>query len=147
METSSSCFIFEKVSDALVFSLQDFFGIKIVVSVFDYFIFVEDFFQKYQNALNSFLHLFTFLGIPIAENKTMGPIKALSFLDLQIDASLMLARLPVNKLSKYYDEQKYTFIKIYDSVATQISRRKTSICHESFQGEEVVSYDVYTMRL
>jgi hypothetical protein len=40
------------------------------------------------------------LGVPIAENKTVGPSNIITFLDFIIDTVLMMVRIPEEKLQK-----------------------------------------------
>lgn len=41
------------------------------------------------------------LGVPIAENKTVGPSNIITFLGFIIDTVLMMVRIPEEKLQKY----------------------------------------------
>ena len=47
-----------------------------------------------------FLSLCSYLGIPIAREKTFGPLTTLSFAGIELDSIQMDARLPSDKLSK-----------------------------------------------
>ena len=44
------------------------------------------------------------LGIPLAEDKVMGPTTSIEFLGIQLDTSRMEARLPAEKLTRLYGE-------------------------------------------
>ena len=53
-----------------------------------------------QQQLDLFLSLCTYLGIPIAPEKTCGPITSLSFAGIKLDSILLEARLPHDKIEK-----------------------------------------------
>ena len=42
------------------------------------------------------------LGVPIAENKTVGPANIITFLGFIIDTVLMMVRIPEEKLQKLH---------------------------------------------
>ena len=47
--------------------------------------------------------LYSFLGIPMAPEKTVGPSTTLAFAGIQLNTALMEARLPQEKLDKCWD--------------------------------------------
>ena len=56
--------------------------------------------QFCQQQLELFLSLCTYLGIPIAPEKTCGPAKSMSFAGIELDSILWEARLPLDKIEK-----------------------------------------------
>lgn len=50
--------------------------------------------------MSSFQFLCEQLGIPLAEDNTIGPTTQITFLGLKIDTNLMLVKIPENKLLK-----------------------------------------------
>ena len=61
--------------------------------------------------LNNFLTVCQRIGIPIANEKTMGPDRALQFAGITLDTELMEARLPEEKLDKSYPSWA-TFVRV-----------------------------------
>lgn len=101
MGCSSSCKIFERFSDCLIWILEHHFKIVHVVKVLDDFLFIAPSFKECQKSLNFFLCLCKTIGVPIAYHKTVGPSTCLSFLGIELDSVNMVARLPVDKLTEY----------------------------------------------
>ena len=52
------------------------------------------------NDLQKFLAVCKEIGVPIKEDKTVGPCTCLTFMGLELDLGKMGARLPVDKLEK-----------------------------------------------
>jgi hypothetical protein len=50
--------------------------------------------------MDSFLYISSELGVPIAENKTLGPTTCITFLGLDIDTLTMVVNIPENKKLK-----------------------------------------------
>ena len=50
--------------------------------------------------MNTFMNVCDELGVPIAENKTVGPSNIITFLGFIIDTVLMMVRIPEEKLQK-----------------------------------------------
>ena len=74
-----------------------------------YFALLDDFLiispsnESCQHQLDTFLMLCSFLGIPMAPEKTVGLSTTLAFAGIQLDTALMEARLPQEKLAKCRD--------------------------------------------
>ena len=74
-----------------------------------YFALLDDFLiispsnESCQHQLDTFLMLCSFLGIPMAPEKTVGPSTTLAFAGIQLDTALMEARLTQEKLDKCQD--------------------------------------------
>ena len=60
--------------------------------------------KKFSNGcstlMNTFMNVCDELGVPIAENKTVGPSNIITFLGFIIDTVLMMVRIPEEKLQK-----------------------------------------------
>ena len=56
----------------------------------------------FRSDLHSFLNLCEYLGVPIAEDKTVGPHTVLQFAGITLDTVKQEARLPDEKLQKCY---------------------------------------------
>ena len=101
MGCRSSCKIFERFSDSIVFILKEKFDISLVVKVIDDFLFLAPSQDQCQNALDSFKELAKEIGLPLAEHKTVGPTRVISFLGLEINTIEGVVKLPPEKLQKY----------------------------------------------
>ena len=98
---SSSCYIFEKFSDSLSWILTEHYDVDTLVKVLDDFLFVGSSYSETLRQLNNFRVMCKKVGVPIAEHKTEGPVKCLTFLGIELDTENMEARLPKDKLSRY----------------------------------------------
>lgn len=101
---SSSCQIFEKFSDSLLWILQNKYNCTDVVKVLDDFLFISNSSDHCQYMLDCFRQLCNDIGVPIAEHKTEGPSQQLSFLGVDLNTIHMTAQLPHEKLTKYSSE-------------------------------------------
>ena len=97
----SSCQIFQKISNALLWILKNKFGFENIVNVLDDFLFIAHSYDKCLTMLNSFKLLAEELGIPLAEKKTVGPTTNLIFLGIQLDSANKIASLPLEKINTY----------------------------------------------
>lgn len=100
MGCSSSCAIFEAFSTALEWIAIHRLGASSVLHILDDFLFIAKTKQKCHSDLNNFLSMCQFLGVPIAEEKTVGPDTSLQFAGITLDSVLEEARLPEDKLNK-----------------------------------------------
>ena len=73
----------------------------------DDFLFIAPSNEKCQGDLNNFLTVCQRIGIPIANEKTMGPDRALQFAGITLDTELMETRLPEEKLDKCLSQLSY----------------------------------------
>ena len=78
-----------------------------VIHILDDFLFIAPSEEKCQGDLNNFLTVCQRLGIPIANEKTMGPDRALQFAGITLDTEMMEARLPEEKLEKCLSQLNY----------------------------------------
>ena len=115
MGCSSSCAIFESLSTALEWIAIYRLGASNVLHILDDFLFIADTKEKCQLDLTNFLGICQFLGVPIAEEKTVGPDTSLQFAGITLDSVLQEARFPEDKLRKchalltsFYSRRKVT---------------------------------------
>ena len=101
MGCSSSCMIFERFSSSLKWILNTHYNVVNVVKVLDDFMFIGKTESLCALYLKSFINMCSLINIPIANHKTMGPTKKLTFLGIELDSMNMLARLPHEKLIRY----------------------------------------------
>ena len=101
MGCSSSCAIFERFSDGLVYILKEIFNVRYCVKVLDDFLFISNSKVLCQQYLDFFSKLCNMTRIPIAYEKTTRPDTIIIFLGIELDSVGMTARLPDDKLVKY----------------------------------------------
>ena len=101
MGASSACKTFERFSDALKFALAAWYRVSRVIKVLDDFLFLGDSYDECARALDSFVTLCAGIGVPLAEDKTVGPVQELVFLGIQLNSRTMIASIPADKLSRY----------------------------------------------
>ena len=100
---SSSCKIFETFSHALEWLILQQITDTYVLHILDDFLFIAHTYELCQIALTKFIELCSELGVPIANEKTMGPLNCLSFAGIELDSVEMCARLPKDKVNKMQD--------------------------------------------
>ena len=96
----SSPFIFNSLADALCWILINIVAIKFVIHYLDDFFLAAASKSGCEHIKQATLNLFEYLGIPIAEDKLVGPSSCITYLGLEIDACKMEIRLPSEKLKK-----------------------------------------------
>lgn len=116
MGHSSSCAIFEALCTALEWLAMNPLGASGVLHILDNFLFIANSQDKCHAALTNFLSMCEYLGVPIAQEKTVSPDTTLQFAGIMLDSVLQEARLPVDKLQKcckllctFYKRRKVTF--------------------------------------
>ena len=100
MGCASSCKTFEIFSTAIEWIAKNKLLIDLILHLLDDFLIVAPSYDLCSAHLKQFLQLCEFLGVPIAPEKTCGPSQVLSFAGIELDSTLMEARLPVEKLDK-----------------------------------------------
>ena len=90
-------------------------GASGVLQILDDFLFIADSQDKCHTDLNNFPSICEYLGVPIAQGKTVGPDSTLQFAGITLESVLPQARLPVDKLHKcrtllrtFYKRRKVT---------------------------------------
>lgn len=93
----SSPKIFDSLSESLCWILLNNCKLPFVLHLLDEFLLVD-----YPNAepgrcMYALKQTFERLGVPLSEEKTLGPLKRLEFLGIVLDSNLMQASLPLEK--------------------------------------------------
>ena len=101
MGASSSCAIFERFSTSIEWIIKNYVSNTAVLHVLDDFLFISPSFEDCQSSLNIFLKICADIGIPIANDKTFGPVQCLPFLGIQLNTITMSASLPLDKIAKF----------------------------------------------
>ena len=94
MGCSSSCALFEAFRTALEWLALHRLGASGVLHILDDFLFIAESEEKCQADLNSFLNLCEYLGVPMAEEKTVDPHTVLQFAGITLDTVKQEDRLP-----------------------------------------------------
>ena len=115
MGCSSSCAVFEAFSTALEWLSMTLLGASGVLHILDDFLFIADSQDKCHTDLTNFPSICEYLGVPIAQEKTVGPDSTLPLAGITLESVLPEARLPVGKLHKcrmllrtFYKQRKVT---------------------------------------
>ncbi|KAM3936673.1 uncharacterized protein RB166_018270 [Leptodactylus fuscus] len=101
MGCSISCRYFEMFSTFLEWVVRQESGASSVIHYLDDFLFVGPAGSPTcQYLLDTFRYFAAYFGVPLARDKTEGPVTSLSFLGIGIDTERMLLHLPQDKLSR-----------------------------------------------
>ena len=100
MGCSSSCKTFETLSTAMEWIAQNKLRINHIIHLLDDFLIISKSQSLCQEQLHLFLDLCSYLGIPMAPEKTCGPTTTLSFAGIELDSVAFEARLPLDKIDK-----------------------------------------------
>ena len=93
---SSSC----KTLTAIEWIAQNKLHINDILHLLDDFLIISPTEDLCRKQLDLFLLLCSYLGIPMAPEKTVGPSQIISFAGIELDSIFMEARLPQEKLDK-----------------------------------------------
>ena len=96
---SSPC-IFNSLSEALCWILLNVDKLPFVLHLLDDFLLVDFPSPLPSRCLRTLTRTFTRLGVPLSEEKTIGPSQRLEFLGITLDSTLMQASLPLDKLNR-----------------------------------------------
>lgn len=113
----SSPRIFDTLSEALCWILYNTYKLPFVLHLLDDFLVVDFPSSPPARSISTVKNLFKELGVPLSEQKTVGPSTRLEFLGITLDSVLMQASLPQDKLSRIREG-----IKLW-SAAVSISKR------------------------
>ena len=95
----SSPFIFNSFADALAWIIIFVYGITSIIHYLDDFFFAASAESKLCSSyMDTILSCFQFLGVPVAEDKLVGPTTCITYLGIEIDSSQHCIRLPDDKL-------------------------------------------------
>ena len=100
MGCSSSCQIFEDLSTAMEWVGKNKLQIPNIVHILDDFLIIDKSLDTCGTKLNRFLQFCHELGVPMAEEKTVGPAHVLTFAGIELDCLKHEARLPREKVEK-----------------------------------------------
>lgn len=100
MGCSSSCLTFETLSSAVEWIARKKLNIDHILHLLDDFLIVALSAKLCQDQLDLFLSLCSYLGIPMAPEKTCGPATTLSFAGIELDSICLEACLPLDKIHK-----------------------------------------------
>lgn len=98
MGLALSCSLFEKISRALVWILENKFGAKGISHILDDFIFISPSETSCFTNLQNFIHLASEVGIPIKHSKTVLPSRQIEAHGVLIDSVNQVIKLPDDKL-------------------------------------------------
>ena len=101
MGCASSCAIFEKLSTALEWIAQTRFLNVIILHILDDFLIISPTAQGCQLALDRFIVICRDIGVPLAPDKTVGPVRVIDFAGIRLDTIDMSASLPPDKVFKF----------------------------------------------
>ncbi|XP_074522596.1 uncharacterized protein LOC141787817, partial [Halichoeres trimaculatus] len=96
----SSPFIFNLVSEALCWILLNNIRLPAVLHLLDDFLLIDPPHDNSCSSLTKLKQLFNKLGVPLSDEKTLGPATSLEFLGITLDTSAMKASLPEQKLER-----------------------------------------------
>ena len=123
MGCSYSCAIFEAFRTALEWLALHCLGASGVLHILDDFLFIADSHDKCHGDLTNFLYMCEYIGVPIAQEKNVGPDTTLQFAGITLDTVMQEARLPVDKLQKcrmlfrtFYKRRKVTLKELQSSL-------------------------------
>ena len=97
---SSSCKIFETISTAIEWIARNKLNITNIIHILDDFWIAEKSKLRCQYQLSKFKEFCEEAGIPLAEEKTIGPYQVIEFVGIELDSMKMCARLPDQKIEK-----------------------------------------------
>ena len=101
MGCSSSCSIFEAFSTSLEWMIRKQLKNVAVLHILDDFLFIASSYEECADALLKFEILCKEVGVPLAPEKTLGPLQAMSFAGIFLDSLDMSASLPQDKIFKF----------------------------------------------
>lgn len=124
----SSPSIFNSVSEVLCWILLNRVRIPSVLHLLDDFLPIDPPHDSSGSSLSKLKHCFHALGVPLSDQKTIGPDTRLEFLGIILDSIEMKASLPTDKLQRIRD-----ITKPFCAVETIIKQQLLSLlCHLNF---------------
>jgi len=101
MGCAIACSLFEKCSSFLHWVVKKETHLDTLDHYLDDFLFAGSATSNdCQILMSKFFNIAVEMGVPIADNKTIGPTTVLTFLGLEINTELMIVRIPAIKLQK-----------------------------------------------
>ncbi|CAG2236810.1 unnamed protein product [Mytilus edulis] len=99
----SSPKIFDTLSVAICWILQNNYGLRHVLHLLDDFLLINNPYVDATRNMNTMLYVFNSLKIPLSAHKTVGPSTSLEYLGIILDSMHMIAKLPDEKLVRIKD--------------------------------------------
>ena len=99
MGCSVSCAVFERFSTFLQACCTRVAGTQNILHYLDDFFFVGQSAAECEHMMRCFMAICERFGVPIAHDKTEGPVNVITYLGLQIDATNFQVQVPEEKLS------------------------------------------------
>lgn len=96
----SSPKIFDHLSQAICWILQNNYGVPHVLHLLDDFLTIEHSTAPAVQTMEKVKHVFHKLNIPLSLKKTVGPTTRLEYLGIILDSETMVAQLPVDKIER-----------------------------------------------
>lgn len=100
MGASSSCQLFQRISDGLKSIYQKLYSEVHVFNYLDDFLFVAESEEECNRSLEGFEDMCKQIGIPLADHKTVRACQSITFLGLGIDARTHTMYIPIEKQRK-----------------------------------------------
>ena len=100
MGCASSCRTFEMFSTAIEWVTKTHLSMPHLLHILDDYLMAAPTFYQCHINLDRFLSLCTYLGVPMAPEKTVGPENILAFAGIEVDTLRMEACLPLDKTTK-----------------------------------------------
>ena len=100
MGCSSSCFIFNSVSNALRWAFEKQWPDCKMFNYLDDFLILASSAEQCNKALQSFISMLDFIGFPVSKEKTIAPHTNVEFLGICIDSVTMSFMVPQSKAMK-----------------------------------------------
>ena len=100
MGCASFCRTFEIFSTAMEWVAKKHLSMPHLIHIFDDYLMTAPTFHQCRINLDRFLSLCTYLGVPMAPEKTAGPETVLAFAGIELDTLRMEACLPLDKTAK-----------------------------------------------
>lgn len=138
----SSPKIFDCLSEAVCWILENNYGINHILHLLDDFLTIDKPDSMPDRTMAILTLVFNKLGIPLSETKTVGPVTELEYLGIILDSFRMEARLPVDKirrissiLSSFRDKKSCTKLELLSLLG-----HLNFACRVIYPGRAFVSY-------
>lgn len=118
---ASSCFIFQRISTAIKWILQQKYEVHHTIHYLDDYLFLAPTSDECLKSMQTFHQVCEEIGFPVNPEKTEGPTPCLTFLGIHLDSITFQASLPMDKVLKY------------NHLMSSFLQRKTCTLHEMQQ--------------
>lgn len=121
----SAPFLFNQLSEGLEWILKHNYGLNNVIHILDDFFIAEPSRVQCLSSFTTLLRLFMSVQAPVVASKTLGPSQVLEFMGIELDSTLMEARLPEDKLlrarellNSFYSRRSVRLIELQSLIGT-----------------------------